>query len=155
MKIKTCSNSISFFTPGSENELTCANEMSKKPSDARHSASQKSILKQPSTTKRQFAEGKGENCPNFNKSVSVAGKTDLDAENRDSNESDTGNLITVSTAVYFDDVPKPQSSNVTSTYYNKDFLPKSQSEKEVDIVKRAKKDATVCTENFCHESQLK
>lgn len=148
MKISTCNNPMILFCPIEENKVEPDKETTNKSSASKPVESQKSILKQPCDGKLK------EDCPSLKKCVSLCSKTNL--TNEDQTKKDySGKLITVSTEVYLHNDPNVQTSNVTSTYYNKAFLPNSQSEKEVDIARTSTKNISVCTDETCPVQKLK
>lgn len=146
LKITTCSNPMVLFCSESENQLV-EKYPSEKTDVPKQASSQKSILKQPSSSMKP-SEQSGQN---LKKSLSISSKTNLigsDEEIIDDDANSKGK-ITISTAVYLNEDHTPSCSNITSTYYNKDFMAKSQSEKEVNISKRSTKDVAICTKNNC------
>lgn len=140
LKVPSCDNPISVFCAESE-----------KLDGVKPGSSQKSILKQPSSTKKQSFTENDVICPNLKKTLSICSKTNLKGSDQKNinRDTDSKGKITVSTAVYLSDNENPSCSNVTSTYYNKDFLKNSQSEKEMIVPKPNMKDVSVCTLTNC------
>lgn len=70
------------------------------------------------------------------KCVSVCTETFEASTSRDKGSSttkdNTPKVVKVSTAVFFNDDPKPVNSNLTSTFYNKAFVAETLSDRELE-----------------------
>lgn len=104
-------------------------------------------IQKPILKKSYKSEQKINNVVDLNKSMSEYDNANLDAETLTT--SDSGNKIRVSTTVFLSDDPNPNYSNVTSTYHNRNYLSRTQSEKEIIDDKSKRRHTGNCTDNNC------